>query len=99
MIYKGIALGPDGVPHKFTSNNEFHPLDGLKVDRMMFAANISSRENVDELMDFLQIAKVCLDPISATKKPEIFDEMQKIYGHFEKDHIHNVEDLEKESNP
>lgn len=81
MIYKGIALGPDGIPHKFSSINNFHSLDGLKLDRVMFAANISSQEDMDTLIDFLQITKHSLDPTSITAKPAIFDEMLKKYSH------------------
>lgn len=67
MIYKGTALDPDGIQRNFTSNDDFHALDGLKVDRIMFAANISSQADIEALMDFLQTAKFCLERESPSK--------------------------------
>jgi len=44
-----------------SSKDDYHKLDGNKLDQIELHSSLRSRQDVDELMDFLKIAKYTLE--------------------------------------
>ncbi|RKZ97261.1 MAG: hypothetical protein DRI97_00050 [Bacteroidetes bacterium] len=55
--FKGIAALPDERIAVFSSDDDNHRLDGLKLKEIYFQANLYNRQEIQKLIDWLNIAK------------------------------------------
>lgn len=55
--FKGIGVCADGYRVNFNNEDGYNKLDGYKLDQIVFAANLGSEQEIEELIDFLEIAR------------------------------------------
>lgn len=53
----GYGQTPDGVNIVITPEKKSHILDGYKLSKVFISAYLHSREDMDELIDFLKISR------------------------------------------
>jgi len=58
-MFKGTGISKRKW-HKFSSGNGYHELDGLKLEKIELHAALNNKRDVQELIDFLEIAKFCM---------------------------------------
>ncbi len=58
-MFKGFGFGEKRYYH-FTSQNEFHKLDGIKINSIHLDAIIDGPDEVQELIDWLEITKLSI---------------------------------------
>ena len=65
-FFKGAALLPDGTQFPFSSDDDYHKLDGIKINEIAVAARLNTYKEIQSFIDYLQILKCCIE----NKEPE-----------------------------